>query len=133
VLPIGIVAYEGRYRYPIEIVHRNQKEKYTTLLFIEYDYELFELIEYDELNTLIKSYLLTAEDIFKSISYTDFNADYLYNKMQEYKKYIDEHNTDTRVDLTFRFNGMQTNLYFPIPEGMDLDFNSTPRYMISSP
>ncbi|MEC1178950.1 M56 family metallopeptidase [Metasolibacillus meyeri] len=127
-----IIAYEARYRYPIEIVHRNQGHKYTTLFYIEYDYELFEPIEYNELNRLIESYLLTAEDMFKSIMYTEFvDADYLYNQMQEYKKYVDEHNTDTRVEFTFNFMGMHTNL--PILEGMDLYFYSTPRYLSSTP
>lgn len=130
-LPVGIVAYEARYRYPIEIIHRNKGNKYTTLLFIEYDYELFKPIKYDELNSLIASYLLTAEEMFKSISYTDFNAENLFNRMQDYKNFIDKQNTDSRVDFTFRFNGMKTNLNFSIPEGMDFGFQSTPRYMLS--
>ena len=63
VFSAGIIGTEARYQYPIEIVHKQNGQKYTTVIHIEYDYELLAPVEYDELNTLIEAYLLPFNEL----------------------------------------------------------------------
>ncbi|GLC87679.1 M56 family metallopeptidase [Lysinibacillus piscis] len=128
----GAVATEARYHYPIEIIHEQYEEKYTTVINIEYDYELLAPIEYDELNALIEAYLLPFNEL-KSIPFKDFTKpNYLESKLKAYVRDIDKKNTDERVEFTFRFTGWVTNNnHLPFPSLNPI--GTTPRYMKSTP
>ncbi|UKJ44832.1 M56 family metallopeptidase [Lysinibacillus sp. 1 U-2021] len=132
VFSAGVIGTEARYQYPIEIVHRQNGQKYTTVIHIEYDYELLAPVEYDELNTLIEAYLLPFHEL-KSIPYTDFiTPNYLENRLKDYMRDIDTQNTDARVEFTFRFGGWVTNNdHLPFPSQNSI--GTTPRYMESTP
>jgi beta-lactamase regulating signal transducer with metallopeptidase domain len=124
----GVVGAEARYQYPIEIVHKQNRQKYTTVIQIEYDYELLSPIEYDELNTLIEAYLLPFNEL-KSIPYKDFITPfYLENRLKDYIKDIDTQNMDERVEFTFRFGGLITNNN-NLPFSSHNPIGTTPRYM----
>ena len=129
---VGLIGTEARYRYPVEIVQKQYGKKYTTVIYIDYDYELLAPIEYDELNSLIESYLLPFNEL-KSVSFADFTApNYVKNRLKDYIQAIDQKNTDERVEFNFHVSGLTTNnnhLSFlnPYPIG------TTPRYMKSTP
>lgn len=132
VFSAGVIGTEARYRYLIEIVHKQHGQKYTTVIHIDYDYELLEPVEYDELNTLIEDYLLPFNEL-KSIPYADFiKPNYLESRLKAYIQDIDTQNTDARVEFTFNFNGWVTNNNsLPFPSQNPI--GTTPRYMKSTP
>lgn len=128
----GVIGTEARYRYPIEIVHKQHGQKYTTVIHIEYDYELLAPVEYDELNILLEDYLLPFNEL-KSIPYKDFIIpNYLESRLKDYIQDIDTQNTDARVEFTFRFGGWVTNNNnLPFPSHNPI--GTIPRYMKSTP
>ena len=132
VFSAGVIGTEARYRYLIEIVHKQHGQKYTTVIHIDYDYELLEPVEYDELNTLIEDYLLPFNEL-KSIPYADFiKPNYLESRLKAYIQDIDTQYTDARVEFTFNFNGWVTNNNsLPFPSQNPI--GTTPRYMKSTP
>lgn len=128
----GVIGTEARYRYPVEIVHKEYGEKYTTIIYIDYDYELLAPIERDELNSLIESYLLPANEL-KSVSFADFTApNYVENRMEDFIRAIDQKNTDERVEFKFHFSGLATNNNH-LPFLNQNRIGTTPRYMKSTP
>lgn len=132
VLPAGVIATEAKYRYPIEIVHKQHGQKYTTIIYIDYDYELLAPIEYDELNTLIETYLLPFNEL-KSIPFADFiTPNYLESRLKDYIQAIDKQNTDERVEFTFNFSGWVTDNYKLPFTSIHNVIGTTPRYMKST-
>lgn len=128
----GVIGTEKRYRYPIEIVQKQYGQKYTTVVYIDYDYELLAPIAYDELNTLIDSYLLPFNEL-KSIPFEDFiTPNYLESRLKTYIQDIETQNTDARVEFKFSFSGWVTNNnHLPLPSQNHI--GTTPRYMKSTP
>lgn len=132
ILSAGVIGTEARYRYPTEIVHKEYGKKYTTVIYIDYDYELLAPIEYDELNSLIESYLLPFNEL-KSVSFADFTApNYVENRLKDYIRAIDQKNTDERVEFNFNFSGLVTNNNH-LPFLNHNHIGTTPRYMKSAP
>lgn len=132
VLPPDVIGTEARYRYPVEIVHKEYGQKYTTVIYIDYDYELFAPIDYDELNNLIEGYLLPFNEL-SSVSFEDFiQPNYVENKLETYIQAIDQKNTDERVEFKFHFSGLVTNNNH-LPFLNQNRIGTTPRYMKSAP
>ena len=132
VLSEGVIATEARYRYPVEIVQKQYGQKYTTVIYIDYDYELLAPIEYDELNSLIESYLLPFNEL-SLVPFEDFiQPNYVENKLKTYIQAIDQKNTDERVEFKFHFSGLATNNNH-LPLLNQYPIGTTPRYMKSAP
>lgn len=128
----GVIGTEARYRYPVEIVHKEYGEKFTTVIYIDYDYELLAPIELDELNSLIESYLLPVNEL-KSVSFADFTApNYVENRLADFIQAIDQKNIDERVAFYFSFSGLATNNNY-LPALNQYPIATTPRYMKSTP
>lgn len=131
-LPSDVIGTEARYRYPVEIVHKEYGQKYTTVIYIDYDYELFAPIDYDELNNLIEGYLQPFNEL-SSVSFEDFiQPNYVENKLKTYIQTIDQKNTDERVEFTLHFSGLVTNNNH-LPFLNHNHIGTTPRYMQSAP
>lgn len=132
VFSAGVIGTEARYRYPIEIVQKQHGQKYTTVIHIDYDYELLAPIDYDELNTLIEGYLLPFNEL-KSIPFADFiTPNYLESRLKAYIQEIDKQNTDERVEFKFGFSGWVTN-NDKLPSPSQNSIGTTPRYMKFTP
>lgn len=132
VLPLDVIGTEARYRYPVEIVHKEYGQKYTTVIYIDYDYELFAPINYDELNNLIEGYLLPFNEL-SSVSFEDFiQPNYVENKLETYIQAIDQKNIDERVEFKFHFSGLVTNNNH-LPFLNQNRIGTTPRYMKPAP
>lgn len=104
---LGAVVVELRYRYPFEMVQRDETgKKYTTRVFFDYDYALSDYIEYQELNSLIGSYLKTFEGIFKGASFEEpTKEEGIYSMINQCKEYVDN-NADPRVRFRFYLSGI---------------------------
>lgn len=127
----GVIGTEARYRYPVEIVHKQYGEKYTTVIYIDYDYKLLAPIEYDELNSLIESYLLPFNEL-SSVPFEDFTRqNYVENKLKNYIQAIDQQNVDERVEFEFHFSGLATNNNY-LPLLNEYPIGTAPRYMKSA-
>lgn len=105
--PDGTAFIELRYRYPFEIIQKDETGKeYATRVFFDYDYVLSDSIEYQELNYLIGSYLKTFKTIFKDASFEELiHEDGIYSMLKRCKEYVDN-NTDSRVRFRFYLSGI---------------------------
>jgi len=130
--PVGAAFIELRYRYPLEMVQKDETgKKYVTRVYFDYDYVLSGSIKYEELNSLIGSYLTTFEAIFKNASFEELtrkDGEGIYSMMKQCKEYVDN-NADPRVYFLFARSGIGGDAFITVPEPeKDVEFDTLWQY-----
>lgn len=123
--PAGAYFNELRYRYPFEMVQKDETgRKYTTRVFFDYDYVLSGSIDYEELNFLIGSYLTTFAAVFESSTFEELiQEECIYSMLRDCKKYVDD-NADSRVHFQFYLSGIGGDAPINVPHEKLAELNT---------